>query len=223
LIGVVDGHESCASSSESDELRRRGDPVGDIRGLNGVPETDHSGYGGPAVLTVPAVSSPIVGTSAGISVRSARIHVAELIAGQDGRGAEGVCQDPHVSKCVHVVCGVDGQGLAVAFGVMVGDERVGETAVTGRISPGLWAAKGSDTIVLEGRLEIKCVLEGFDLTKPSVFAGGNTVPATVVNLGVCSSQSVKCGYKEGSYLLSNVRGLPGQTTKDCLKIPNGNI
>lgn len=81
LIGVVDDDESCASSSESDKLRRRGDPVGHICGLNCVPETDHSGDGDPTVLTIPAVSSPVSGTSAGVSVGGTRIHIAELIAG----------------------------------------------------------------------------------------------------------------------------------------------
>lgn len=81
LISVVDDHESCIPTSKGDELGRRGDPVGDIGGLNGVPETDHSGDGGPAVLTVPTISSSVTGTSAGVSVWSTRVRIAELIAG----------------------------------------------------------------------------------------------------------------------------------------------
>lgn len=223
LIGVVDDHESCVPPSESDELRRRGDPVGDVRGLDGVPETDHSGDGGPTVLAVPAVGSRISGASTRVSVGCARILIAELIAGQNGRRTEGMCQDPDVSERVHVVCGVYGQGLTVAFRVMVRDEGVGETAVTRRIPLGLWTTEGSDTVVLERRLEIECVLEGFDLTKPGVFARGNAIPATVVNLRCAPVRATRCGYCESSYLLGNVRGLPGQTTKDCLEISNGNI
>lgn len=93
-----------------------------------------------------------------------------------------MCQDPHVSKRVHVVWGGGSQGLTIAFRIMVGDEGVGGAAITGRITLGLWATKGGDTIVLEGRLEIESVLEGLDLTKPSVFTRGNTGAATVVNL-----------------------------------------
>lgn len=44
-----------------------------------------------------------------------------------------MCQDPDVSKGVHVVWGVDVQGLAIAFRIVVGNEGVRGTAVTGRI------------------------------------------------------------------------------------------
>ena len=70
LVGVVDNHKSSLSSSESDKLGRGGDPVGDIRGLNSVPEANHSGDGSPAMLAVPAVSSAIAGTSTVVSVGS---------------------------------------------------------------------------------------------------------------------------------------------------------
>ena len=182
LIRVVDDHETCASSSESDKLRRRGDPVGDVRGLNGVPETDHSGNGDPTVLTIPAIGSAIAGTCAGVSVGSAGIHTAELIAGEDGGRTERMSQDPDVSERVHVVRGVDGESLTVAFGIMVGDEGVGGTTVAGRITLGLWTTKGSETAGLESRLEIESVLEGLDLTEPGVFTGGDTRSAAVVDL-----------------------------------------
>jgi len=81
LVGVVDDNESCISSPESDTLGRGGDPVGDICSLNSVPETDHSGDGGPTMLTVPAISSAIAVTRTRVPVGSTRIYVAELIAG----------------------------------------------------------------------------------------------------------------------------------------------
>ena len=106
-------------------MGRGGEPIGDICGLDGVPETNHSGDGGPAMLTIPAVSSTIAVTGTIISVGSARIRVAELIAGEDGGRAEGMGQDPHVSKCVRVACRVDCQSSAITFGIMVGNERIG--------------------------------------------------------------------------------------------------
>ena len=65
---------------------------------------------------------------------------------------------------------------------MVGDEGVGGATVAGRIPTGLWATKGSDTVVLEGVLDVESVLEGLDLTDPCVFGGGDSTSATVVNL-----------------------------------------
>jgi len=106
LVGVVDDHEPCLSSPESDTLGSGGDPVGDARSLDSVPESNHSRDRGPAMLTVPAVGSAIAVTSTSVSVGSTRIPTAELVTGQNGRRAEGVCQYPHMSKCVHVVCGV---------------------------------------------------------------------------------------------------------------------
>jgi len=103
LVGIVDDNESCRSSPESDTLGGGGDPVGDICSLNSVPETDHSGDRCPTMLAVPTISSAIAVTRAGVSVGSTRIYVAELIAGQNGRGTEGMRQDPYVSECVHVV------------------------------------------------------------------------------------------------------------------------
>jgi len=114
-------------------------------------------------------------------------------------------QDPHVSKRVHVVCGVDCQGASIAFGVVIGNEGVGGTAVAEGISIGLWATKGDDTTVLEGGLEGESVLEGLDLTKSRVFGRSNSGSATVIDL------------------LSDIRRLPGQTTKDRLEIGNGNM
>lgn len=134
------------------------------------------------MLTVPAIGPPVAGTSASVVVGGTRIPIAELITGQNGGRTEGVCQNPHVSKCVHVVWRVDGQGLTVAFRIVVGDEGIGGTAVTGRVSLGLWIKKGCDAIVLEGGLEIESVLEGLDLTERSVFAWDDTGPSTVVNL-----------------------------------------
>lgn len=125
LVSVVDDHESRLPSSESDTLGRGGDPVCDTRSLNSVPETNHSGDGGPAMLAIPSVNSTIAGTSAVVPVGSTRIPVAELVAGKNGRGTKGMCQDPHMSKRVHVVCRVDCQGLSITFGIMVGDEGVG--------------------------------------------------------------------------------------------------
>jgi len=182
LIGVVDDHESSVSSSESDTLGRGRDPVGDIRSLNSVPETNHSGDSGPAMLAVPAVSSAIAGTSTVVSVGSTRIPVTELIAGKNCGRTEGVCQDPYMSKRVHVAGGASCQGLSITFGVMIGNEGVGGTAVAGRISIGFWATKGSDTTVLEGGLEVESVLEGLGLSDPRVFARSDPGPTTVINL-----------------------------------------
>jgi len=134
------------------------------------------------VLAVPAISSAVAVARTGVSVGSTRIPIAELIAGQNGRRTEGVCQDPHVGERVHVVCGARCQCLPVTFGIMVGDEGVGGTTVTGRIAIGLWATKGSDPVGLEGGLEVESVLEGLDLTKPCIFGGSNSASTTIVNL-----------------------------------------
>ena len=120
LIGVVDNHESSVSSSESDTLGRGRDPVGDICSLNSIPETNHSGDGGPAVLAVPPISSAIAGTSTVVSVGSTRIPVTELVAGKNCGRTEGMSQDPHMSKRVHVVGGASCQSLSITFGVMIG-------------------------------------------------------------------------------------------------------
>jgi len=205
LVGVVDDHKPCLSSPESDTLGRWGDPVGDIRGLDSVPKTNHSGDGGPAMLAIPAVSATIAVAGAGVSVGSARITVAELVAGKNSGGPEGMCQDPHMGKCVHVVCGGGCQCLAITFGIMVDDEGVGGTTVTGRIAIGLWATKGSDAIALEGGLEGESVLEGLGLTKSCIFARSNSGPATVVDL------------------LSDIGGCPGQAINDYPKVVNGNV
>ena len=125
LIGVVDDNEPCLSSSEGDTLGRGRNPVGDIFSLDSVPEADHSRDGGPAMLAVPAVGSPVTATSTGVSVGSTRITIAKLVARQHGRRTEGVCQDPHMSKRVHVICGTWCQSRAVTFGIVVDDEGVG--------------------------------------------------------------------------------------------------
>ena len=80
LIAVVDDHKSGTAPSESNLLRGRGGPVGDVRGLDGVPEANHSGYWGPTMLTVPAVSPSATTTCAGVPVRGTRVPVTELIA-----------------------------------------------------------------------------------------------------------------------------------------------
>jgi len=134
------------------------------------------------MLALPAVGPTIAVTGTLVPVGSTRIPVTELIAGEYGRGTEGVCQDPHMSKCVHVVCGVDRQGFAVAFGIVVSDEGVGRAAVAGRISVGLWTAKGSDATAFEGGLEGESVLEGLGLTNPRILARSDSSSATVVNL-----------------------------------------
>ena len=182
LVGVVDDHESCLPSPESNKLGRWGEPIGDVRSLDSVPKPNHSGDGGPAMLAIPAVGSTIAVTSTGVSVGSTRITVAELVAGQNGRRTEGMCQDPDVSKCVYVVCRAGCQCLAVAFGIVVGDEGVGGTTVTGRIAIGLWVTKRGDATVLEGGLEVESVLECLNLTKPCVFARSDAGSATVVDL-----------------------------------------
>ena len=109
-----------------------------------------------------------------------------------------MCQDPHMSKCVHVVCRVNRQGSPTTFGVMVGNEGVGGTAVAGRISIGLWATKGSDTAVLEGGLEGESVLERLGLTDPCVFTRSNSGSATVINLR-CTSVSQQAMIAEGAH------------------------
>jgi len=175
------------------------------------------------MLAVPAVGSAISVTSTLVPVGSTRIPVAELITGQNGRGTEGVCQDPHMSKCVHVICGVGGQGFAIAFGIVVGDEGVGRATVTGRISVGLWTTKGSDATVLEGGLEGESVLEGLGLTDPRIFARSDSSSAAVVNLWHTSVRQRDTIPEGGPYLLSDIGGCPGQATEDCPKIVNGNI
>ena len=80
LITVVDDHESGVAPSESDLLGGRGGPVGDVRSLDGVPETNHSGDGSPAVLAIPAVRSRAPATCTRVSVGSTGIAVTELIA-----------------------------------------------------------------------------------------------------------------------------------------------
>ena len=134
------------------------------------------------MLAVPAISSAVTITRTGVSVGSTRVPVAELITGQNGWGTERMCQDPHMSECVHIVCGAGCQCLAVTFGIMVGDEGVGGTTVTGRIAIGLWTTKGSDPVGLEGGLEVESVLKGLDLTEPCIFGRSNAGSSTIVNL-----------------------------------------
>jgi hypothetical protein len=148
------------------------------------------------MLAVPTISSAIAGTSAVVSVGSTRIPVTELVAGENSRRTEGMGQDPHVSKRVHA-CGVKCQGISIAFGVMIGNEGVGRTAVAGRISSGPWATKGSDTTVLEGALEVESVLEGLDLADLRVFGGSNSGSATVINLW-CTSVGQRAMIPEGA-------------------------
>lgn len=114
-----------------------------------------------------------------------------------------------MGKGVHVVCGADGQGLAISFGIVVCDKGVGRTTIAGRIAIGLWTVKGSNPLVFEGRFEIKGILEGLDLSQASIFGGSDTVPATIVNLcrGQVSRQNRVA--TRTPYLLSNIGGLPG--------------
>ena len=81
LIRVVDRHEPSISTSERDALGSRREPVGHSVRLNGVPESDHSGDGGPTVLAVPSVSSTVSAASARVSVRGPLIVVTELVTG----------------------------------------------------------------------------------------------------------------------------------------------
>ena len=134
------------------------------------------------MLTIPAVSSTIAVTGTIISVGSARIRVAELIAGEDGGRAEGMGQDPYVSKCVRVACRVDCQSSPITFGIMVGDERVGGTAITGRVAIGLWTTERSNATALEGGFDVESILEGLELTDPCIFPRSNSGSAAVVDL-----------------------------------------
>lgn len=90
-----------------------------------------------------------------------------------------MCQNPHMSKCVHVVWRVGRQCCTVTFGIVVGDEGVRGTAVGGRIPVGLWGMKGRDAIGLKGGLDVKSVLEGLDLANPGIF-GRSDFPGPVV-------------------------------------------
>ena len=171
--------------------------------MDSVPETNHSGDSGPAVLAVPTISSPIATAGTVVPVGSTRIPIAELVAGKNGGRAEGVCQDPHMSKCIHVVCGAGCQGITVTFRIMVGNEGVGGTTVAERIAVGLRATKGSDTTALEGGLEGESVLEGLDLTDPCIFVRSNSGPATVVDL-YRSSVIRYSVVPEDPYLLSDI-------------------
>ena len=179
LIAVVDDHKTGVASSESNLLRGRGGPVGDVRGLDGVSETDHSGDGSPTMLTVPAVRACVAVTCTSVPIGSAGVPVAELIAGEDSRRAEGMCQNPDMGECVHVVCRGGGQCRPVTLGIVVGDEGVRGSAVAGRIPVGLWVVKGSDAVGLEGGLDVESVLEGLHLADTGVF-GRSDLPGPVV-------------------------------------------
>jgi len=81
LIRVVDRHEPSLATSERNELRTRREPVRHFVRLNGVPESDHSGDGGPTVLTVPSVGSAVSTASAVVPVGGPLIGVTELVTG----------------------------------------------------------------------------------------------------------------------------------------------
>ena len=87
---------------------------------------------------------------------------------------------------------------------MVCDEGVGRTTVAGRISLGLWTAKGNDTTVLKGGLEGESVLEGLNLTNPRVFARIYSSPAAVINLCRTSVSLWGTELRRGSHLLSDI-------------------
>jgi len=87
LVRVIDRHEPSITTSKRDTLRSRRDPVRQPVGLNGVPESDHSGNSGPTMLAVPSVSSAISVTSTVVPIRSALVGVAELVTGQHGGSA----------------------------------------------------------------------------------------------------------------------------------------
>lgn len=102
-IRVIDRHETSRSASERNALGSRREPVRHSIRLNCVSESDHSGDGGPTMLTVPSVGSTVSVASAVVSVRSALIRVTELVTGQDGGSAPRMSQDPNVSEGVDVV------------------------------------------------------------------------------------------------------------------------
>ena len=131
LIRVVDRHKPSVSTSKRNELRTRGDPVRQPVRLNSVPESDHPGNGGPAMLAVPPVGSAVPVTGTVVPVRSALVVVAELVTGKDRGSAPWVGQDPNVSEGVDVVRRVGVQGIAVAFRIVVGNESVGTAAGAG--------------------------------------------------------------------------------------------
>jgi len=134
LVRVIYRHESSVSASKRDALRSRRDPVRHRVRLNGVPEPDHSGNGGPTMLAVPPVSSSVSATSTRVPVWSALVAAAELVTGQNGGSAPWMSQDPNVSEGVHVIGRADGQRLAVTFRIVVGDECVGGAARAGGVT-----------------------------------------------------------------------------------------
>lgn len=93
-----------------------------------------------------------------------------------------MCQDPDMSKCVHVVWRVDGQGCSITLGIVIGNEGVRGTAVAGRIPVGLWGVKGRDAAVLEGGLDAESVLEGLGLANGRIFARSDFPGPVVINL-----------------------------------------
>jgi hypothetical protein len=125
LIRVVDRHKPSVSTSKRDELRTRGDPVRQPVRLDSVPESDHSGNGGPTMLAVPSVGSSIAVAGTVVPVRSALVVVAELVTGKDRGSAPRMSQDPNVSEGIDIVRRVSVQSIAVAFRIVVGNESVG--------------------------------------------------------------------------------------------------
>ena len=182
LIRVVDSHEPGASASERDALGGRREPVRHPVRLDGVPESDHSGDGGPTVLAVPSVCPAVSVAGAVVPVRTALIVVTELVTGQDGGSAPGMSQDPDVSEGVDVARGAGGQSLEITFRIVVGDECVGTDAGAGRVPQGFGVLKRRDSVLFERELESESVLEGLSLTEPDIFSGSDLSSSTIVNL-----------------------------------------
>ena len=134
LIQVVDCYESGVSTSESDALGSRREPVRHSVRLNDVPEPDHSGDGSPTMLAVPPVCSVVSVTGPIVAVRTALIGITELVTGQDGGTSPRMSQDPNVSQDVRIIRRVDGQRCIAALCVVIGDERVRSVARAGRVT-----------------------------------------------------------------------------------------
>ena len=98
-------------------LRLRGDPVGERRAANVVPEADHARDGGPAVLAEPPVRAAAARARANTAVGRARVGVGEAaVAREDGDGAVGVSEREDHGGRVGVRARVGVEGGAVLRG-----------------------------------------------------------------------------------------------------------
>ena len=105
------------TTPERDLLRLRRHPVGQRCAANVVPESDHAGDGGPAVLTEPAVRPAASRAGASPAIGRARVGVGEAaVRGQNGGRAVWMCQREDHGGRVSVRARVGVEGGAVLQG-----------------------------------------------------------------------------------------------------------